>query len=543
MIKDTRTFSAAGLLSQGVARALQGFDPSGASNPVRTQLPHPFSNLTRAEWARSIDLWRARGAPLLNTLPSRSCPTCGGNSSDYLFDSYDAYPYHECQSCRTWFVPLVITHELFERYFETVPEARRFGDYTDAQAVNTAAMDADRARFDKYYAALNGCLARGPGERSSTLDIGCGVANSLAVATEHGFDAEGIEVNHHAVNLARKLGRAVHFPQEATRAPRFDAVTLWETLEHISDPLAELKQAHARLKQDGVLALTVPNLNAPDIRSMRGDSLQIHGGPAWPGHMNLWTPGTLTQLLRRAGFEPVHLAGQFSTNLEELLAYQLGHWSGARDYLRADTAEFELPSAARELAAALGPALSSWQEGFAFAPILFVLARRSDGPAPPGYPTYAAQVSSARQTALNHTYRLEEEQLTPRHRRGESLDLSEPEWSDTGTRLNGGRILLDAGPAAPFAYLWRSHPLALTAGSIVRLRGMVLQGGLAAGLLEADRWAAQASVTQTGPFEISLTVRADITAQLVISNCNDGCGPAVADIDCAELFAVGEDLP
>lgn len=541
MTAETSGKAAAANLAESIARALGAFESAGQSPPRRTSLPHPFSNLTRQDWARSISLWREHGAPLLGNVPARPCPTCGGTSSDHIFQSYDDYPYHECRNCRTWFVPLEIKHDLFERYFEAVPEARQYGDYTDAQAVETVAVAADRARFDGYYAALKCCLAC-TASSISTLDIGCGVANSLAVAAEHGFAAEGIEVNRHAVTLARKLGRHVSFPGEATRAPVFDAVTMWETLEHMADPLAALRDAHNRLKPDGLLALSVPNLNSPDIRWMRGDSLQIHGGPAWPGHINLWTPRTLAFLLRRAGFEPLHMAGQFSTNLEELAAYSLGEWSGARDYLRLDAPEFELPCAASDLAQALSPAVIAWQEGFAFAPILFVLARRTDGTAPAGLAAYTAGIAEARRRRLAGTYRL---QPTSHRipRRGQAIDLGDPEWRDEGVVSAGGRLQIDADAAAPFAYLWRSRAIDAPAGALVRVRGLLFSGGVSAGLLRTNSWAAQQSASSPGPFELILEISPGAGCNLIISNNDDGCGPAVADIDCAEFVSLDRSLP
>jgi SAM-dependent methyltransferase len=541
MTDETPEGEAARELGKAVARALLAFEAAPSTGSVRTKLPHPFSNMTRADWARSIELWREHGAPLLATLHPRGCPSCGASASDYIFDSYDGYPYHECQDCRTWFVPLDVRHEVFERYFTIRPDARRFGDYTDAQAVENAAMDADRARFEGYYSALKSCLGRDAGQAPTTLDVGCGVANSLAVAADHGFAAEGIEVNAHAVNLARGMGRAVNFPGEPTRAERFDAVTMWETLEHISDPLAALQDAHARLLPDGLLALSVPNLNAPDIRSMRGDSLQIHGGPAWPGHINLWTPDTLALLLRRAGFEPLHMSGQFSTNLEELLAYQLGQWSGARDYLRRDAPEFDLPAGASQLVSALGAAASVWQEGFAFAPILCVLARRSDGAAPAGFAAYAAARKMDRNARLHASYDLPVRR--PRSVRGRPLDLAQADWASVGAQLCGSRLEIDGRGEAPFAYLWRSADFQEPAASALCVRGVLFEGGISIGLLAGDTWASQVVVTTDGPFEVSLDMPAGMTVRLLVCNNDMGRGGGVADIDCASVSSAGWGLP
>lgn len=528
-------------LATALARALQMLETAPAAPAVRTRLPHPFSNLSREDWANSIRLWRTHGAPLLAGLARRTCPTCGSERSDYIFDSYDAYPYHECVTCRTWFVPLEVKHDLFERYFEIVPEARKYGDYTDAQAVDPAAQSADEQRFRGYYSALRDCLARPEGTPLSTLDVGCGVANSLATAADLGFSAEGIEVNTHAVTLARKLGRQVHFPGMLTSGTTFDSVTMWETLEHIADPLAALQEAHARLKADGLLALTVPNLNAPDIRSMRGDSLQIHGGPAWPGHINLWTPETLSTLLRKAGFEPVHLSGQFSTNLEELTGYHLGQWSGARDYLRLDRPEFVLPATAHDLVAAIGPAAVAWQEGFAFAPILFVLARRTDGTVPPGFERFVAEKSAARRTGLKQTYGLSED-VPAKRMRGVAIDLSIAEWSADTVSTDAGRLHVSAAGSPAFGYLWKSNPLTLPAGSRINLRGILYSGGLSFGLLQSDHWAGQMAVIRSGQFDITVTAP-DGAFSLVLSNNDTGYGAADATIDCAEYIPAGAALP
>ena len=534
MNSDAAGKVAAGEFAKAAALALGRFEDLPDAAPVLTRLPHPFSNMSRAEWARSIELWKQHGAPLLKSLPARACPACGSDASDYIFDSYDAYPYHECVKCRTWFVPLVVTHELFERYFELVPEARRYGDYTDAQAVDAAAIDADRARFEGYYASLKACFGLEAPEPLGTLDVGCGVANSLAIAAELGFAAEGVEVNRHAVALARKLGRRVHFPDEDTDAKAFDVVTLWETLEHIADPLSALSVARTRLKPGGLLAITVPNLNAPDIRSMRGDSLQIHGGPAWPGHINLWTPETLGRLLRTAGFETLHVAGQFSSNLEELIAYHFGHWSGARDYLRVDQPEFALPAAAKHLVAAIGAAAGDWQEAFATAPIMFVLARRSDGNAPAGLADHLRAQTERRRARIAATYGLE---AAPGRLpvRGTAMDLNAPDWCAEGVTYAGNRLRIDAGGAAPFGYLWRSQSLELPAGTVVRIRGVLLKGGLSAGLIAEERWAAQKACQSSGQFELSLEVPAGKPVQLVICNNDSGSGGAIADVDVVEI--------
>jgi len=233
----------------------------------RRALPLPFSNMTREHWVRSIELWKQHGLGLLHQQPARPCPACGDSDADPLFHSYDGHPYVECRTCRTWYVPLVVDYGLYQRYFELVPEARRFGDYTQAQVNDEAAMAVDAERFDGYYAELAGMAGA---EHPTTLDIGCGVGNSLVWAERHGFEAIGVEINQAALATAARLKRPVFALDAELPIERFDVVTLWETLEHLADPLSALQEAAGRVRPGGVLAITVPNLDSPSIRSMRG---------------------------------------------------------------------------------------------------------------------------------------------------------------------------------------------------------------------------------------------------------------------------------
>lgn len=231
------------------------------------------------------------------------------------------------------------------------------------------------------------------------------------------------------------------------------------------------------------------------------------------------------------------MSGQFSTNLEELAAYHLGQWSGARDHLRVDAPEFELPAAMRDLAASAGPAFFAWQEALAFAPILFVLARRSDGAAPAGLEAFFADKASQRTSRLQAAYALPDASRA-RRTRGTALDLSQPEWSAQPAGPDAHRLHLNGDPAAPFGYLWKSAALAFAQPGRICIRGVLYAGGLSIGLLSGETWADQIPVTHEGPFEVFLKSPEGATS-LIFSNNDNGTGAADATIDCAE-FNPGE---
>src|SRR5215470_12709279 len=75
---------------------------------VRLPLAPPFSNMSRENWLRALDLWLTRGTDLIECQPTRSCPACGGQRTRSLFTSYDGYRFADCLTCGTWFVPVLV---------------------------------------------------------------------------------------------------------------------------------------------------------------------------------------------------------------------------------------------------------------------------------------------------------------------------------------------------------------------------------------------------------------------------------------------------
>jgi SAM-dependent methyltransferase len=91
-------------------------------------------------------------------------------------------------------------------------------------------------------------------------------------------------------------------PEEFCRAngnEKFDVVTFFEVLEHQQDPRGVLRAATACLKDDGFVALSVPNRN----RWQKGTEPLDYP----PNHLTRWSPKALGNFLTRAGFEVVSM--------------------------------------------------------------------------------------------------------------------------------------------------------------------------------------------------------------------------------------------
>ncbi|MTJ93816.1 MAG: class I SAM-dependent methyltransferase [Desulfovibrio sp.] len=109
-------------------------------------------------------------------------------------------------------------------------------------------------------------------EKSKILDIGCGFGTFVLAARAHSYDAFGIEPAAFEVEIARKrLGRLCPTaPAEAVfriasadeindDVPTFDAITLWNVVEHIPDTSKLFQKCHSLLKPGGKLFIICPN--------------------------------------------------------------------------------------------------------------------------------------------------------------------------------------------------------------------------------------------------------------------------------------------
>jgi len=104
-----------------------------------------------------------------------------------------------------------------------------------------------------------------PIKNARVLDIGCGGGLFLSLLNQRGADVIGIELSDSRAQYARtKHGlRIDKHPIEseywqAGHANHFDAVTLWDVIEHVNYPFETLRSAANALKIGGVLLIDTP---------------------------------------------------------------------------------------------------------------------------------------------------------------------------------------------------------------------------------------------------------------------------------------------
>jgi 2-polyprenyl-3-methyl-5-hydroxy-6-metoxy-1,4-benzoquinol methylase len=146
---------------------------------------------------------------------------------------------------------------------------------------------------------------------STLLDVGAASGIFLNLARAAGYRVQGIEPSSALADDAERLfglklfrGTAGQFPAGA----EFQAVTLLDVLEHVTDPNALLATLAPLLAPGGVLVVTTPDIGSLAARLM--------GGRWWHyrvAHVNFFGRRALERLLDAHGFDIV-LRRRFAWN-------------------------------------------------------------------------------------------------------------------------------------------------------------------------------------------------------------------------------------
>ena len=186
-----------------------------------------------------------------------------------------------------------------------------------------AECDARRATFHRNIRPLEQMIPDRNGHR--LLDVGAHIGVFVEVAQERGWQAVGVEPSRWAVEQGRQRG--LRMIQGTLRdaeldSASFDVVTMWDVVEHLLDPLADIGEVARVLKPGGVFCVHTIDIDSWFARLM---------GRRWPWlvemHNTFFSPQTLGEMVERAGLrvESSRVQGRY-LHLGYLLS-RLSGWS------------------------------------------------------------------------------------------------------------------------------------------------------------------------------------------------------------------------
>lgn len=224
---------------------------------------------------------------------NRLCPACHHEKSVKLYaGKYTAYECNDCSLVFLW--PL--------------PTQRQLDDFYAGQKVLSIGLSDDNINeyiknkqnfWTRYRTRLN--LIQKYKAGGSILDIGSAGGIFLDYMQHEGYEVEGIEPSDSGVASAKRIGiPTIHgmFDKVKVKKSKYDVVTWFDVIEHITNPQEQISKIHNLLKQDGILYITTPNVASLYSKLLRS---------RWPmycppEHLILYSAKSLSQLLEGKGF-------------------------------------------------------------------------------------------------------------------------------------------------------------------------------------------------------------------------------------------------
>jgi SAM-dependent methyltransferase len=153
-------------------------------------------------------------------------------------------------------------------------------------------------------------ISRFAANSGALLDVGCFSGMFLRNARKRGFEITGIEPNQDAFTHVRNLlgCEVVHGSLASAHfSPNhFSAVSFLDVIEHVEDPIADLRAALRIMRPGGVLVLVTPNVKGllQRVVKMKRSIMRQPWCPIDDVPWHLWgfTRKSLTLCVEKAGF-------------------------------------------------------------------------------------------------------------------------------------------------------------------------------------------------------------------------------------------------
>ena len=180
----------------------------------------------------------------------KSCPVCDHEDPESIFAKY-RQSFVRCRDCGLIYEYPPPPEGESEKYYET--------DYYEDLGDRTPRIQEARAALFRHILAQ--CDAYR--QTGRLLDVGAGYGDFLEKTQEKGWQTWGIEPSKQACEYAHKvLGlRILNQTVETAEFPEnhFDIITLWNVIDCLPDPVAEMRKVNQWLRPGGLLLIRTPN--------------------------------------------------------------------------------------------------------------------------------------------------------------------------------------------------------------------------------------------------------------------------------------------
>jgi 2-polyprenyl-3-methyl-5-hydroxy-6-metoxy-1,4-benzoquinol methylase len=230
---------------------------------------------------------------------TRTCPICS-STAEYVFSAPDqsgqipgVFSVYRCTTCGTGTTDIDVNNELLHKMYDA---------YYDTQNVVHQYEHPLHRWYRHTHLQRITALTNG----RNLLDIGCGTGLFVQSASTKGFNARGVDMSPASVECGRKIWNLdlvcttiEDFAGSSENSGRYDIITMYSVLEHVTSPRDTLASVRNMLAPDGLLVAEVPNFSSVQARLFGAHWFNLDV----PRHLFHYSPDGLSRVVDSAGFE------------------------------------------------------------------------------------------------------------------------------------------------------------------------------------------------------------------------------------------------
>jgi len=223
----------------------------------------------------------------------RSCPVCDSMNFSVIFVK-EGFDHVKCNNCSFVFVSPVLKDSALMEHYKS--ENRWTKVMLSQEEIKTNNI--------MYNLVLSFLGKENRFNSKMVLDIGSGSGTFLDVARAGGWNTKGIEYNKEMIKTSKnnKLDVSDYSLKSLkNQETLFDVITTWFVLEHIKDIKKFMEDVVSILKNEGLLFIGVPQVDALVNRLYGKDSPTFSGY----SHINFFNHDSLNRFITQFGFELV----------------------------------------------------------------------------------------------------------------------------------------------------------------------------------------------------------------------------------------------